>query len=73
MEFLTQNWPIMLLALSSGGMLIWTSFKGGAGAATVNPSELVLYMNREKAVVVDIDTDTPYTIKGAKPWGMKMS
>ncbi len=56
MEFLTENVLLILLALTSGGMLLWQSFGGanGAGAGRVSASETVRLINREKAVLVDV-------------------
>jgi rhodanese-related sulfurtransferase len=52
--FFIDNWMLFLVALSSGGMLLWPVLTKSGGAAGVNPSEAVQLMNREKAVVVDV-------------------
>ena len=56
MQFLTDNVLLILLALTSGGMLFWQTFGGGAagGAGKVSASEAVRLINREKAVLVDV-------------------
>lgn len=56
MSFFIDNWMLLLVALSSGAMLMWPALAsgGGGGAAGVTPAEVVQLMNREKAVVVDI-------------------
>ncbi len=54
MTFFIDNWMLFLVALSSGGMLLWPVLTKSGGAAGVNPSEAVQLMNREKAVVVDV-------------------
>jgi rhodanese-related sulfurtransferase len=54
-SFFIDNWMLLLVALSSGAMLMWPALaSGGGGAAGLTPSEVVQLMNREKAVVVDV-------------------
>lgn len=53
MEFLLENWALVLLALTSGGMLLWPVLSGGVQGG-ISPSQAVMLMNREKAVVVDV-------------------
>ena len=54
-DFLTENWVLILLALTSGGMLLWPMMAGGAvGAGKVSAAEAVRLMNREKAVLIDV-------------------
>lgn len=53
LKFILDNWMLIALALSAGGMLLWPTIgRGGPGALT--PDAAVLLMNREKAVVVDV-------------------
>ena len=52
MDFLTQNWMLLLVALSSGLALLWPVIGKGGGGLT--PTEAVQLMNREKAVVIDV-------------------
>ncbi|NDY93250.1 rhodanese-like domain-containing protein [Ideonella livida] len=59
MSFLIQNWLLILTALVSGGLLLWPSLRGGAGGG-VTPSEAVMLMNREKAVVIDVCEPAEY-------------
>lgn len=55
MSFFIDNWMLLLVALSSGAMLMWPALaSGGGGAAGLTPPEVVQLMNREKAVVVDV-------------------
>ena len=54
MNFLIENWPLILLALTSGGMLLWPSLSGGAAGGGVSAAQAVQMMNREKAVVIDV-------------------
>lgn len=54
-DFIIQNWPLILLAMVSGGLLAWPRLTGAeGGAARVTPGQAVQLMNREKAVVVDV-------------------
>ena len=50
-SFLIDNWMLILIALTSGGALMWPVLSQGKG---LNPAEAVLLMNREKAVVIDV-------------------
>lgn len=54
MDFLLNNWPLVLAALGSGLLLLWPSISGGAAGAAVSPAEAVRLINREKAVVIDV-------------------
>ena len=54
MKFLIDNWMLISVALASGAMLLWPALSGGGGASGVNPTDAVMMMNREKAVVVDV-------------------
>jgi rhodanese-related sulfurtransferase len=52
-EFLTENWMLIVIAVVSGAMLMWPAM-GGGGKATVQPMKAVQMMNHEKAVVIDV-------------------
>jgi rhodanese-related sulfurtransferase len=52
-DFLLNNWVLVLAALTSGILLLWPTITGGAGAA-VSPTQAVQLINREKAVVIDV-------------------
>ena len=52
-NFLIENWLLVMAALVSGSMLLGPLIRGGA-AGGLNTSEAVLLMNREKAVVIDV-------------------
>lgn len=59
LDFLLQNWLLVLVAGVSGGMLLWPVFgRGGPGALTV--TEAVLLVNREKAVLIDVCEPAEY-------------
>lgn len=51
--FILENWPLILLALVSGGMLAWPMI-GKGGVARVSPAEAVRLMNCEKGVLIDV-------------------
>lgn len=54
MNFLIENWMLISVALTSGGLLLWPVMAGGAGAGSLSPAEAVRLINREKAVVIDV-------------------
>jgi rhodanese-related sulfurtransferase len=54
MDFLIQNWPLLLLAIVSGGMLAAPMLRGGVGGGAVGAAEAVRLINREKGVLVDV-------------------
>lgn len=54
MNFVVENWSLFLVALISGGMLVWPVLSKSGGSGGLNPSDAVMLMNREKAVVVDV-------------------
>ena len=53
MTFIIDNWTLILLALASGGLLVWPMLQAGGGAS-VATSEAVRLINREKGVLIDI-------------------
>jgi len=52
-KFFVDNWMLLLVALSSGGMLLWPAVQG-ATRTGLTPAGAVNLINREKAVVVDV-------------------
>lgn len=69
MKFLIDNWHLILIALSSGAMLLWPAITGGMAAGDLSASGAVQLMNREKAVVVDVCESAEFAaghIVGAK-------
>jgi rhodanese-related sulfurtransferase len=68
-NFFVENWMLIAVAFVSGAMLVWPAVSRGAGAGSLNPSEMVQLMNREKAVVVDVCDATEFAaghVVGAK-------
>lgn len=58
-SFILENWPLILLALVSGGMLAWPAL-GKSGVARVTPAEAVQLINREKGVLIDVCEPAEY-------------
>jgi rhodanese-related sulfurtransferase len=53
MKFIVDNWVLILVAFTSGAMLMWP-LAGRGRMRGVPPNVAVLMMNREKAIVVDV-------------------
>ena len=53
MKFILDNWPLIVIALASGGLLLWPALQG-AVASGLEPSAAVQLINRQKGVVVDV-------------------
>lgn len=54
MNFLIENWFLVVAALVSGGMLLWPLLVSGSQGAGVGPTEAVQLINREKGVLIDV-------------------
>lgn len=54
MQFFIDNWMLISVALTSGGLLLWPVLAGGARAGALSPADAVRLINREKAVVIDV-------------------
>ena len=68
MNFIIENWYLILLALASASMLLWPVLAGG-GAAGLSTADAVQLINRQKAVVVDVCGPEEYAeghVSGAK-------
>ena len=68
MKFIVDNWMLILIALSSGGMLAWPLVRG-ANAGSLTAQGAVQLINRERAVVVDVREPEEYAaghVTGAK-------
>lgn len=58
MKFFIDNWLLIFMALSSGGMLLFQTLqKSGGGVA---PAEAVRLINREKGVLIDVGEPAEY-------------
>ncbi|HSI56862.1 MAG TPA: rhodanese-like domain-containing protein [Ideonella sp.] len=60
LKFLLDNWLLIAAALVSGGLLLWPMISRGSRAGAVSPAEAVRLMNREKAVVIDVNEPAEY-------------
>ena len=54
MNFLIENWFLIVAALVSGGMLIWPLVVKGSQGAAVTTAEAVQLINRAKGVLIDV-------------------
>lgn len=69
MTFLMENWMLVLLALTSGGGLLWITLVQGGVPGGLAPADAVQLINREKAVVVDVCSGAEFAaghVVGAK-------
>jgi rhodanese-related sulfurtransferase len=68
LPFLTHNWALVLIAVVSGGLLLWPGIAAGT-AGGLTPDGAVQLMNREKAIVVDVSEADEFAsahIRGAR-------
>ena len=54
MDFITKNIFLVVIALVSGGMLLWPLLRKGAGGPWVNTLQATQMMNRDDALVLDL-------------------
>jgi rhodanese-related sulfurtransferase len=52
-QFIVENWLLIVAACVSGGLLVWPMVSGGGGAA-LSPNDAVRLINQEKAVLIDV-------------------
>ena len=61
MKFIIDNWHLFLVALTSGGLLVWPLLrKGAGGTGAVSTAEAVRLINREKGVLIDVSEAADY-------------
>ncbi len=58
MNFIVENWYLILLAVVSGAMLLMPALKGGAGG--LSTAAAVQLINREKGVLIDVCSADEY-------------
>jgi rhodanese-related sulfurtransferase len=63
-KFLMDNWHLILVALTSGGLLIWPLIKENAKGLT--PQNAVQLINRERAVLIDVSDAEEFVAAHAK-------
>jgi len=54
MKFFLDNIYLVVVALVSGGMLLWPVLRRGTGGASVNTLEATQLINRQDALVLDV-------------------
>jgi rhodanese-related sulfurtransferase len=59
-DFIVQNWVLVLIAVTALALLLWPMVSGGGGAGSLTPTEAVQLINREKAAVIDICSAEEY-------------
>jgi rhodanese-related sulfurtransferase len=62
MKFVIDNWMLLLVAFTSGAMLLWPTIGKSMSAGGVSPNNAVLLMNREKAVVIDVSETEEFAL-----------
>lgn len=60
MDFILQNWVLVLIVVTAAGLLLWPVVSGGGGAGSLKPTEAVQLINREKAAVIDVCSADEY-------------
>jgi len=61
LNFFIDNWHLILVALVSGGLLLWPVMrKGAGGSGSVGATEAVRQINREKGVLIDVSEPAEY-------------
>ncbi len=64
MKFLIDNWMLIVLAATSGGLLLWQVLQKNAGGG-VGTAEAVRLINREKGVLIDVSEPAEYAASHA--------
>ena len=60
MEFIRQNLSLVVLAIVSGSMLAFYSFRRPGGSHSLTPTEATLLINREDAQIIDVREPDEY-------------
>jgi rhodanese-related sulfurtransferase len=63
-KFLSDNWHLILVALTSGGLLIWPLIKESKAGLTA--ALAVQLINRERGVLIDVSNLDEFTAAHAK-------
>jgi rhodanese-related sulfurtransferase len=65
-QFLIDNWVLVLAAAVSGGLLVAPLLRGGSGGSgAIGTAEAVRLINREKGVLVDVGEPAEYAASHA--------
>ena len=62
LNFLLDQWVLVLAAVTSGGLLAWPVISRGTPGGKVNAAEAVRLINREKAVLIDVSEPSEYAV-----------
>lgn len=54
LNFLVESWYLVLVAVVSGGLLLWPMISRGSYGGKINVNEAVRLINREKGVLIDV-------------------
>ncbi len=61
LDFIIQNIYLVAIALFSGGMLLFMTFRGaGGGRNSLTPTQATLLINREDAQIIDVREPDEY-------------
>ncbi len=61
LQFLESNWPLILVLVVSGGMLVWPFFRGRfSSVREIGAFEATALINRRNAVLVDVRETQEY-------------
>jgi rhodanese-related sulfurtransferase len=60
LDFLRQEYLLVLVALVSGGMLVWPYLRRATGGPWVTPAQATHLINREDASVIDVRDASEY-------------
>lgn len=60
LNFLLDQWFLVVMALVSGGMLLWPQLRNQAGGRSINVAEAVRLINREKGVLIDVSEPSEF-------------
>jgi rhodanese-related sulfurtransferase len=63
-KFLSDNWHLILVALTSGGLLVWPLIK--ASKAGLTAAMAVQLINRERGVLIDVSNPDEFAAAHAK-------
>ncbi len=54
MQFIVENWILILAAFVSGALLVWPMVAKGGMGGSVSTADAVRLINQEKAVLIDV-------------------
>jgi rhodanese-related sulfurtransferase len=64
LKFITENWYLILVAITSGGLLIWPLIK--ESKIDLTAAAAVQLINRERGVLIDVSNADEFTAAHAK-------